>query len=144
MLISQECQKEDLLHEHTVHQLTQILDDLQQDLSRATRTGKLWIQYLEMIRILLLFIRAERTDDWELHIFCVSKMIPVLHTGGHTAYVKSSCLYLQQMKTLNALMAPDQYRKYTFNGFWTIRRSDRFWSGGFTDQTIEQVLMRML
>ena len=27
--------------------------------------------------------------------------------------------------------------------YWTIRRSHRFWSGGFTHQTIEQVLMRM-
>ena len=70
-------------------------------------------------------------------------MIPVLHAGGHTAYAKSTGLYLQQMKNLKTL-TPDQYQKYISNGFWTVQRSEMFWSGGFTDQTIEQVLMRML
>ena len=35
--------------------------------------------------------------------------------------------------------------RYTSCGYWPIRRNHRFWSGGFTDQTIEHaVLMRML
>lgn len=99
---------------------------------------------MKMVRILLLFIRAERVGDWALHLFCIAKMIPVLHSGGHTAYAKSTRLYLDQMKELPKIMAKDQYEKYTACGYWTIRRSHRFWSGGFTDQTIEQVLMRML
>lgn len=48
------------------------------------------------------------------------------------------------MKGLPKLMAKDQYEKYTACGYWIIRRSHRFWSGGFTNQTIEQVIMRML
>ena len=93
---------------------------------------------------LLLFIRAERTGDLTLYLFCILKMIPILHAGGHTAYAKSTRLYLQQMHHLNNLMDHEQYMRYTSCGYWTIRRNHRFCSGGFTDQTIEQVLMRML
>ena len=62
--------------------VSQILVDLGKDLSTASRTGKLWIKYMKMVRILLLFIHTERTGDWALHLFCVAKMIPVLHSGG--------------------------------------------------------------
>ena len=48
------------------------------------------------------------------------------------------------MKDVPKIMAKDQYEKCTACRYWTIRRSHRFWSGWFTDQTIEQVLMRML
>ena len=41
-------------------------------------------------------------------------------------------------------MSQDQFTKFTSGGYFTIRRNSKFWSGNFTDQTIEQVLMRML
>ena len=97
-----------------------------------------------MVLILFHFIRAEHTGDWSLHLFSVSQMIPVLHAGGHTAYAKSSRLHLQHMKELPNIMDETTYNKYTTYGYWTLRRSHMFWSGIFTDQTIEQVLMRML
>ncbi len=33
---------------------------------KERRTAKLWLQYIEMIRILRMFIKAERTGDWML------------------------------------------------------------------------------
>ena len=42
------------------------------------------------------------------------------------------------------IMSVDQFRKLSEGGYFTIRRSHRFWSGNFTDQTIEQFLMRQL
>ncbi|KAL8625560.1 hypothetical protein ACOMHN_014648 [Nucella lapillus] len=48
------------------------------------------------------------------------------------------------MKKLPELMGDAQFRKFTQDGYFTIRRKDKFWGGNFTDQTIEQVLMRML
>ena len=71
-------------------------------------------------------------------------MIPVIHAGGHTAYAKSSRLYLDQMNQLKTKMSIEEFTEYTSQGYWTIRRSNHFWSGNFTDQTIEQILMRML
>ena len=144
MLLKGEYEVETLQQDSTVTQLTEVLDELEQSLAARSRTGKLWIAYVKMVRLMLLFLRAERTGDWEMHLFCINAMIPVFHSGGHLAYAKCARLYHTQMKKLPTIMEEDQYTNYTKSGYWTIRRSDRFWSGNFTDQTIKQVLMRML
>lgn len=144
LLLNGEYEVDALEMECAVEQLTEILAGLQADLAAESRTAKLWMEYLQMVRLMLLFLRAERTGNWELHMYCVAAMIPVFHAGGHLAYAKCSRLYHSQMKQLSTVMDEEQYANYTTSGYWTIRRSDRFWAGNFTDQTIEQVLMRML
>ncbi|KAJ8886429.1 hypothetical protein PR048_012640 [Dryococelus australis] len=67
-------------------------------LSEQSRTGKLWIQYLWQVDILLLFIKAERSGDWELYLKCVQSMLLYLHASGHIHYAKSAHLYVQQME----------------------------------------------
>ena len=54
------------------------------------RTGKLWVQYLEMVQLLMKFIRAERTGNWALHLHTVSQMLPYLASSGHSLYTKSA------------------------------------------------------
>ena len=39
---------------------------------------------------------------------------------------------------------PDLHNTFLNNGYHVVRRSDRFWSGLWTDLTTEQVLMRSL
>ena len=48
------------------------------------------------------------------------------------------------MKDLKDIISAEQYHNFTERGFFTIRRTEKLWSGNFTDQTIEQDLMRML
>ena len=59
-----------------------------------SRTGKLWLQYLEMIEILHTFIKAERTGDWNLYLQTVQARLPYFATSGHNLYTKSSRFYL--------------------------------------------------
>ena len=89
------------------------------------------------------FLYAERTGDWRLHLYCITKMIPYFHAAGHLAYAKSARLYLQQMKSLESTMSVNEHSQFTDKGYFTVRRTDRVWSGNFTDQTIEQDLMRL-
>ena len=84
MLLSGQCNSHDATQEDAIISLTQINVDIQENLCEHSRTAKLWVQYIHMVRILLLFLRAERTGDWQLHLFSVSMMISVLHAGGHT------------------------------------------------------------
>ena len=58
MLLKHACLPEVISKEHVPTQLSQIMDDLQQDEALSSRSGKLWIEYIKMVRILLLFIRA--------------------------------------------------------------------------------------
>ena len=106
-------------------------------------TAKLWLQYIEYIETLKLFIRAERTGDWNLHLVSISRMINLFAATGHINYAKSSRLYLQLM-----LQLPTDhlwlYSCFIEQGFHVVRRSSRYWAGLWTDLIIEQVMMRSI
>ena len=139
---------DDLLHEHIslqqtvsskeVIQLSHILEQELQKMRDLGRTAKLWIQHFDRVLTLLHFIRAERTGDWALHIESVLKMLPKFHAAGHIPYAKSAHIYPQR------LLPDDDFKKYTAQGYFTIGRTNKFWSGIWTDMTIEQVLMKMM
>lgn len=98
---------------------------ISQVLGRATtesRTGKLWVQYIQQVALLQHFVRAERTGYWELHLYCIRQMILHFHATGHLHYAKSARLYLQQMKSLDKRMPVDEYKLFTESGYFTIRR----------------------
>ncbi|KAJ8881758.1 hypothetical protein PR048_018244 [Dryococelus australis] len=78
---------------------------------------KLWVQYLRQVDILRLFIRAERSGDWELHLQCVRSMLQCLHAAGHIHYAKSSHLYVQQMEEFPSRMPAHEYNKFTSEDF---------------------------
>lgn len=109
----------------------------------ANRTAKLWLQYLEYIGLLKMFIRAERTGDWHLHLNCISRMLNLFAATGHTNYAKSARLYLQQMSDLPNT-SPWLYQQFSAGHFHSVRRSDRFWAGLSTDLVIEQTMMRAI
>ena len=103
-LLNQELDATDVAEQESVKQLHQIISQVLEDAAGVSRTGKLWVQYIRQVMLLLHFIRAERTGDWKLHLSCVREMIPHFHAAGHLPYAKSSRLYLQQMKDLEKSM----------------------------------------
>lgn len=88
------------------------------------------------------FIRAERTADWNLHIETVKRKRPNFHSSGHLHYANCAHLYLTLMKGLLHKMSSEDFQRFTKDGYFTTRRSGRFWSGVSTDIYIEQVVMR--
>lgn len=48
------------------------------------------------------------------------------------------------MRSLCEKMDPLQYRQLSSGGMFTVRRNTKHWNGNFTDQVIEQNLMRMI
>lgn len=44
--------------------------------SASNRTMVYWLLYIEMVQVLLLFIRATRENDWQLHLSAVRSMLP--------------------------------------------------------------------
>ncbi|KAK3924286.1 Leucine--tRNA ligase [Frankliniella fusca] len=108
------------------------------------RTQKLWVQYVRCVEIVALFIAAERSGNFELHLHCVGKMLPFFHASGHLNYAKGAHLYLQQMLSLETTMSALEFHKFTSEGFFTIRRTNKFWAGTWSDMIIEQVLMKWM
>ncbi|KAL7286444.1 hypothetical protein TKK_0019392 [Trichogramma kaykai] len=108
------------------------------------KTAKLWIQYFKMVTVMLQYIEAERLGDWALHLRSVKAMLPIFHAAGHFAYAKSAQIYLQDMAALEYEMkdCEDEFKKFTKEGYFTIRRSDKAWSEVWSDMVIEQTLNR--
>ena len=132
---------ETLQDSHIVEEIAQQLFQ-GKDAMRNKRTTKLWLQYLEMVEILLSFIKSDRTGNWQLHLKKGQAMLPFLAAAGHNNYAKSLHLYLQNMRNLQETH-PEVYRHFE-EGYHVIRRSDRYWAGLSADMIIEQVLMRSL
>lgn len=103
----------------------------------------MWLQYLEYVDTLKLFIQAERTGNWNLHLIAVEKMLNLFAATGHINYAKSARLYLQQMQQLPT-EHPWLYHCFSEQGFHTVRRSSRYWAELWTDLIIEQVMMRSI
>ena len=90
-----------------------------------------------------IFIRAERTGNWSLHLQSMSNMINLFAATGHVNHAKCARLHLQNTLQLET-EHPWVYERFAAHGFYTIRRSDRFWASIWSDLAIEQVLMRSL
>ena len=123
--------------DETLREFQQFLTHHLEQAAIQSRTGKLWVQYINQVFLMLNFIRAERTGNWKFHLHCVQEMIPHFHAAGHLPYAKSARLYLQQMNSIQQVMPPEEYTLFSSKGYFTLRRVNKFWSGNFSDQTIE-------
>ncbi|KYN08456.1 hypothetical protein ALC62_00565 [Cyphomyrmex costatus] len=85
------------------------------DLQAKGPTARLWVQYFNLTTLLVTYIQAERSGDWFLHLDTVRRMLPIFHATGHFNYAKSAHL-----------------------------RTEKFFSGVWTDLLIEQTLMRLM
>ena len=126
--------------------MMKIYEDMQSiknSLSCESRTSKLWILYSNYIETVRLYIRAERTSDWELHLHATGKMLNLFAATGHIHYAKSCRMYLQTMLEL-PITHPWLHEQLAIKKLFTVRRNKRHWAGLWTDLTIEQVLMRSI
>ena len=66
---------------------------------KDNHTTLLWLQYLDMVDILHMFIKEERSGNWRLqaHLQALSEMLPYEAASGHNLHTKSVRLYLQSM-----------------------------------------------
>ena len=98
-----------------------------------------WNSYLEMVEVLMNFVRATREGNWELHLECVKEMLPWFFAYDHTNYARYLPVYLTHM-----MLLPETHPEahaLLLNGDFGVQRAT---SHGFAqmpvDQTIEQTL----
>lgn len=128
----------------TFKRLNELFERHIEKIEKRGKTSKLWVQYFRLVSLMKQFLAAEKMGDWESHLQCIELMLPFFHAAGHFNYAKSARLYLQDMRSLKEKMDPVEYKKFTDDRFFTSRRSNIYWSGIFSDQTIEQTLMRAM
>lgn len=79
-----------------------------------------WWQYMNMVCILLRFIRAQRDGLWDLHVVTFRQMLPYFHRYDHTNYARWGCVYLAEMQTL-----PDEVKDEFLKGNFVVKGSDQ-------------------
>lgn len=68
--------------------------------SAENPTFAFWSSYIDMVQILLLFVRATRESDWQLHLSTVRLMMPWFFAYGHVNYARYLPSYWLEMVNL--------------------------------------------
>ena len=53
-----------------------------------------WWDYIQMVKVLLMFIRSQRDGIWDLHLLAFRSMLPYLYRYDHTYYARWGAIYL--------------------------------------------------
>lgn len=93
-LINKEHNTDAITSNKAIVELHAYIEDKQKQLS-TSRTVKLWIQLMEFVSVVCLYIRAERIGNWQLHIKATEDIIPLFAAMGHHKCAKTCRLYLQ-------------------------------------------------
>ena len=102
-------------------------------------TFSFWQSYVEMISVLLHFIRCTRCSDWEGHLSTLDLMAPWFFAYDHVNYSRYVPVYLKEMRELKQTH-PFAYERVK-NGEFTIQQQDRYaYSATAADQVIEQTI----
>lgn len=56
--------------------LTSLLDTFKSESREKSKVFRFWEGYIDMVLVLLQFIKAERTGNWKLHLSATASMVP--------------------------------------------------------------------
>ena len=93
-----------LLLSNTATRVEDLLMRLKQETS--SKLFKFWDKYIEMILLLLEFIRAERDGDWELHLKVTTNMIPYFLAMDRLNYSRWLPVYIMDVTNLQEKALP--------------------------------------
>ena len=92
-------------------------------LSTNNRTSALWATYLGFICLIKDFIRAERINDFDLHLAIVAKMLSIFAAAGRRQYSKALRLYLEHM-TVQEIQYGALVKRFKVVGLHTVQYTD--------------------
>ena len=90
----------ELVLSNSIKRIGDEINLLKSKLKKKSRTSKLWLLHMDYINVAKEFVYAERTSNWDIHLYVSSKMLNLFAVTGHINYAKSARLYLQQMNKL--------------------------------------------
>ena len=103
--------------------------------------AEFWESYISLFELLLHFIRASRTGNWELHKTCLQQMLPWMFAYDHTNYARYMTIYLWDMLQLQ--MTHLDIEKSMKQGENAVQRCEgKAFCQIPVDQTIEQTVNR--
>lgn len=122
------------LQDHTKRFLD-IKDNMRTDWREKSPMFRFWDDYLIMVDILLLFIRAERTGNWELHKASLAAMMPYFFAYDRHNYARYGTVYMSHMETL--LQTAPEVHQHFMSGEFVVARSERKFAQVSVDLALE-------
>ena len=108
---------------------------------QRSSTFAVWSSYIEMVQVVMLFIRATREGNWKLHLSSIRSFLPWLFAYDHINYSRYLPAYWLEMCELPALH-PAVHEEFVKGHFSVQRQDDHGFSQTAYDQTIEQTCNR--
>ena len=131
-----------VINDEQISTISSMFKEVKNDLEEDNPTGKLWNQFMELVSQLRASLRAQRTNNFKLYLKSLQNRLPYFPASGHNNYAKSVHIFIQDMLSLKD-SNPKAYTLFN-DGFFFVRRSDKYWAGLPSDLIIEQVLMASL
>ena len=83
-----------ILRDEQITSETKLMEVLE-ECAKVNRTAKVWLKnVVKPVFIMMLFIWAEMEDNWPLHLYATSQMMPYFFASGHVHYAKYGLYYL--------------------------------------------------
>ena len=92
---------------------------------------------MKMVSILLLFIRAERTGNWEMHLSAFKQMLPWFGLYDHVNYLRWGTVYVADASQLDKTHK-DVHKEF-LNGQFVVKTTNKAFNQVSTDQALEHV-----
>ena len=103
-----------------------------------SRTTRLWLDMLiKPVFLMMLFCRAEKEDEWPLHLLSVKDMLPYFFAARHQNYSRYGLYYLRLAETLS-----DKLLERFLKGEHVTHHIQGIWNGIWSDMMIESTFMR--
>jgi hypothetical protein len=118
------------------HEVLGTIEQFEKD-QMSKPTFKYWRNYMDMVSILLGFIRAEREGQWDLYLSLFARMLPWFSVYGHTNYSRWGPVYLADMRHLETT-APSVHHQFTAGRF-SIKRTNKKFCQIAVDQALEHI-----
>ena len=119
--------------------------NLKEEFDRFTEScgpnAQFWSEFIDMVGLLLCFLRSTRTGNWLMHLACLQEMLPWMVAYDRTNYSRYLPVYILQMKCLPETH-PDAYEEFLAGNFAVQRKEGNAFSRIAHDQTIEVTINR--
>ena len=119
-----------------VEPLTSMLDAFRSEGREKSKAFRFWEDYIDMVLVLLQFIKAERTGNWKLHLTATAAMVPHFFAMDRINYARWLPVYLSDMNTLET-SHPEVYKEF-INGNHSVSHSKEPFAQVWTDMALEQ------
>ena len=92
---------------------------------------------MELVSLLLQFLRAERTANWKIHLSAFADMLPWFAIYDDANYTRWGAVYFAHMKRLEQTH-PDVFKEF-MDGNFVVKQTDHNFNQVSTDQALEHI-----